>query len=79
MNKPSVTASVKYTDILRPGQHCPDNHVTLLNHSSSKMHDCRDFLGIQWLTHASNTGDLGSVPGQGTKISHAMGQGQINK
>ena len=43
------------------------------------MHDYRDFPGIQWLTYASNTGDLGSVPDQGTKISHAMEQGQINK
>ena len=32
----------------------------------------REFLAIQWLgLHASTTGDMNSVPGQGTKIPHA--------
>ena len=29
-------------------------------------------LAVQWLTfHASTAGDMGSIPGQGTKIPHA--------
>ena len=32
----------------------------------------REFLAIQWLgLHASTTGDMNSIPGQGTKIPHA--------
>jgi len=31
------------------------------------------FLVVQWLRpHASNAGDVGSIPGQGTKIPYAM-------
>ena len=34
-------------------------------------------LVVQWLRlHASNAGDLDSVPGQGTKIPHAAWCGQ---
>ena len=34
-------------------------------------------LKVQWLRlHASNAGDVGSIPGQGTKILHATGCGK---
>ena len=34
-------------------------------------------LAVQWLTfHASTAGDMGSIPGQGTKIPHALWHGQ---
>ena len=32
-----------------------------------------DFLAVQWLRlHASTVGGIGSIPGQGTKISYAV-------
>ena len=35
---------------------------------------------VQWLRlHASDAGDVGLIPGQGTKIPHAMGRGQKEK
>ena len=41
--------------------------------------DCAS-LAVQWLVlHASTTGDMGSTPGQGTKILNAMQHGQKNK
>ena len=37
-------------------------------------------LVVQWLRlHSSTTGDTGSIPGQETKISHAMWHGQKKK
>ena len=37
-------------------------------------------LVFQWLRlHASKQGDMGSIPGQGTKIPHAARCSQINK
>ena len=37
-------------------------------------------LGVQWLRLlASTAGDLGSIPGQGTRTPHAAWSGQINK
>ena len=34
-------------------------------------------LAVQWLTlHASTAGGVGSIPGQGTKIPHALWHGQ---
>ena len=42
--------------------------------------EMRDFPGSQVVKTASSAGDAGSIPGQGTKIPHAMQQGQkINK
>ena len=32
------------------------------------------FLAVQWLRSAFNAGDMGSIPGPGTKIPHAVGQ-----
>ena len=38
------------------------------------------FLVVQWLRLcASTAGDMGWIPGQGAKISHAMWQGQKEK
>ena len=38
-----------------------------------KIPALRDVYGSQWLRrHASNVGGMGSIPGQGTKIPHAM-------
>ena len=35
---------------------------------------------VQWLRlHASTTGGTGSIPGRGTKILHAAGQGQTKQ
>ena len=35
---------------------------------------------VQWLRlHASNAGHVGSIPGQGTKIPHAMKPGKKKK
>ena len=43
-----------------------------LQHGNSGMS-----LVVQWpRLHSSNAVDAGSIPGQGTKISHAVGQGQ---
>ena len=40
-----------------------------------KIPALRDVYGSQWLRrHASNVGGMGSIPGQGTKIPHAMWQ-----
>ena len=37
-------------------------------------------LVVQWLRlHASTAGGGGSIPGQGTKIPHALGHGQKKK
>ena len=37
-------------------------------------------LVVQWLRlHTSTAGGGGSIPGQGTKISHALGHGQKRK
>ena len=55
--------------------------------SWSNIKALRDFRGtslvVQWLRlHAPNTGGLGSIPGQGTKIPHASTKpqhSQINK
>ena len=42
--------------------------------------EIRDFPGSQVVKTSSSAGDAGSIPGQGTKIPHAMQQGQkINK
>ena len=37
---------------------------------------CGEFLGIPTALHASNAWGTGSIPGQGTKILHAMWYGQ---
>ena len=38
------------------------------------------FLVVQWLRlDTSTAGGRGSIPGQGTKIPHALGHGQKNK
>ena len=37
-------------------------------------------LAVQWLRLcASSAGDVGLIPGQGTKILHAVGRGQKKK
>ena len=36
-----------------------------------------DFLWLRF--HASTSGDMGSIPSQGTQILHAEQRGQINK
>ena len=39
-----------------------------------------DLLVVQWLRLCSyNKGDIGLIPGLGTKILHAMQGGKINK
>ena len=36
-----------------------------------------DFVVVWWLTlHSSNAGGMGSIPGQGIKIPHAVQHGQ---
>ena len=48
-----------------------------MRNSSFKVHDHKTSLVIQWLRLcASNAGDVGLIPGQGTKISHATWHGQ---
>ena len=38
-------------------------------------YDTRDFPASPWVKNLpSNAGHMGSIPGQGTKIPHAMGQ-----
>ena len=42
-----------------------------------RNHDLGTSLAVQWLRlRASNAGGEGSIPGQGTKIPHAMWWGQ---
>ena len=60
-----------------------DKHVCLVVISPDFVLDLqKDLLAgislmIEWLRlHASNAGGAGSIPGQGTKIPHAMGHGQ---
>ena len=45
-----------------------------------KTRSCRKSLAVQWLgLHASTAGGTGSIPGQGTKIPHALQHGQIKE
>ena len=46
-----------------------------------KLKNTRNFLVVQWLGHYTSTAEsTGSIPGQGTKILHAVWLGhQINK
>ena len=68
----------------------PENEVWRLGEKSQKLKDQghaeiskdenhevreRNFPGVQVVKNTpSNAGDLGSIPGQGTKIPHAVGQ-----
>ena len=45
-------------------------------HSSGSPGNSGNFLAIQWLgLQASTAGDMGSIPGQGTRIPHAAWHG----
>ena len=48
--------------------------------TESKDMTLGEFLVVQWLElHASTAGDMGLIPGQGTKILHAVQRGQKKK
>ena len=51
----------------------PNSPPKLLENPVLRYTQSRTSLVVQWLRlQASNEGDMGSIPGQGTKIQHAM-------
>ena len=51
--------------------------VCVISLDPHKTPDVGTSVVVQWLRlHAANAGDLGSIPGQGTKIPHAAQCGQ---
>ena len=53
---------------------------TMEYYSAIKKHVIGTFLVVQWLgLHASNARGIGSIPGQGTKIPHAIWHDQNNE
>ena len=58
----------------------PNSQPKLLGNPILRYTQSRTSLVVQWLRRqASNEGDMGSIPGQGTKIPHAMQCSQKEK
>ena len=58
----------------------PNSQPKLLGNPILRYTQSRTTLVVQWLRRqASNEGDMGSIPGQGTKIPHAMQCSQKEK
>ena len=67
--------------MLRHKEDCEDKELDKWEVCTFLNPTVGDSLVVQWLRlHTPNTGDLGSILGQGNKILHAVQHGQeINK
>ena len=68
LKKKLLTREENYTTTVLPDQHC-----------SVIIHHDRTSLQVQWLTLVFHCRVKGSIPGQGTKISHVLRHDQKKK